>query len=51
LTGERAAEAQLLRLVLDDEQATVLAFGRQKQNLESIFLQIAEGGNANGNHA
>jgi len=51
VTDESTAEAQLLRLVLDDEQATVLAFGRQKQNLEAIFLQIVEGGNANGNHA
>ena len=51
VTDESTAEAQLLRLVLDDQQTTVLAFGRQKQNLEAIFLQIVEGGNANGNHA
>jgi len=51
VTDESAAEDQLLRLVLADEQTTVLAFGRQKQNLEAIFLQIVEGGNANGNHA
>ena len=49
VTDATAAEAQLLRLVLDDQQATVIEFGRTKQNLEAIFLQIVEGGNANGN--
>jgi ABC-2 type transport system ATP-binding protein len=48
VTDAAAAEAQLLRLVLDDQQATVIEFGRTKQNLEAIFLQIVEGGNANG---
>jgi hypothetical protein len=51
VTDERAAEDQLLRLVLDDQRTTVLAFGRQKQNLEAIFLQIAEGGRTHGNDA
>src|SRR5215213_337947 len=49
VTDAEAAEAQLLRLVLDDGQTTVLEFGRTKQNLEAIFLQIVEGGNAHGN--
>jgi ABC-2 type transport system ATP-binding protein len=50
VTDAAAAEAQLLRLILDDEQTTVLAFGRKQQNLEAIFLQIVEGGNAHGSH-
>ena len=49
VTDVAAAEAQLLRLVLGDEQTTVIEFGRTKQNLEAIFLQIVEGGNARGN--
>jgi ABC-2 type transport system ATP-binding protein len=44
VTDAGAAEAQLLRLALDDPQTTVLAFGRKQQNLESIFLQIVDGG-------
>jgi hypothetical protein len=28
----------------DDPQATVIEFGRTRQNLEAIFLQIVEGG-------
>lgn len=43
-----AAEASLLRLALEDAQTTVLAFGRRQQNLESVFLQIVEGGERNG---
>jgi hypothetical protein len=51
VTDVAAAEAQLLRLILDDEQTTVLAFGRKQQNLEAIFMQIVEGGNSHGNHS
>jgi ABC-2 type transport system ATP-binding protein len=51
VTDAEAAEAHLLRLVLDDAQTTVLEFGRTKQNLEAIFLQIVEGGTSNGNHS
>ena len=51
VTDAEAAEAQLLRLALDDEQTTVLEFGRQKQNLEAIFLQIVEGDTRHANHA
>lgn len=49
VTDTAAAEAQLLRLVLDDQQATVIEFGRTKQNLEAIFLQIVEGGSTRDN--
>jgi ABC-2 type transport system ATP-binding protein len=51
VTDERVAEAQLLRLILDDPQTTVIAFGRQKQNLEAIFMEIVEGGTTHGNHS
>jgi len=51
VTDAAAAEAQLLRLALDDPQTTVVAFGRTQQNLEAIFLQIIEGGTTHGNHS
>ncbi len=51
VTDEPAAEAQLLRLVLEDPQTTVIEFGRKQHNLESIFLQIVEGGSTNGKHS
>jgi hypothetical protein len=44
VTDAEVAEAQLLRLALDDPQTTVIEFGRTKHNLEAIFLQIVEGG-------
>ncbi len=49
MTDIAAAEAQLLRLILEDVQTTVIEFGRTKQNLEAIFLQIVEGGTTSGN--
>ena len=51
VTDERAAEAQLLRLILEDPQTTVIAFGRKQQNLEAIFMEIVEGGTNNGNYS
>jgi ABC-2 type transport system ATP-binding protein len=51
VTDAAAAEVQLLRLVLDDTQTTVIEFGRTKRNLEAIFLQIVEGGTTNGNYS
>ena len=44
ITDEQAAEAQLLRLALVDESATVTEFGRQRLNLEDVFLQLISGG-------
>jgi ABC-2 type transport system ATP-binding protein len=44
VTDEEAAKAQLLRLVLADEHATVTEFGRKKYELEEIFVSIVEGG-------
>jgi ABC-2 type transport system ATP-binding protein len=45
VTDEEAAKAQLLRLVLADEHATVTEFGRKKYELEEIFVSIVEGDN------
>jgi ABC-2 type transport system ATP-binding protein len=44
VTDETAAENQLLRMVLSDPGVRVAEFGRQKYNLEEIFLNIVEGG-------
>jgi ABC-2 type transport system ATP-binding protein len=44
VTDAEAAKAQLLRLVLADEHATVTEFGRKKYELEEIFINIVEGG-------
>jgi ABC-2 type transport system ATP-binding protein len=43
VTDEKAAEAQLQRLVLSDEHITVTEFGRKKHELEEVFLSIVEG--------
>ena len=51
VTDEEAAEAQLLRLILEDPRTTVIEFGRQKQNLEAIFMEIIEGGTTHGNNS
>jgi ABC-2 type transport system ATP-binding protein len=40
VTDERAAQAQLLRLVLADEQIEVSEFGREKVELESVFVEL-----------
>ena len=44
VTDEAAAESQLLRLVLADPAVSVAEFGRQKYDLEEVFLKIVEGG-------
>ncbi len=43
VTDDEAAKAQLLRLVLADEQLTVTKFGRKTYELEEIFMNIVEG--------
>jgi ABC-2 type transport system ATP-binding protein len=43
VTDEAAAEDQLLRLVLFDEELTVTNFGRKRYELEEIFLNTVEG--------
>mgnify|MGYP001044566906 FL=1 len=44
VTDQAAAEAQLLRLVLAEPAVQVVEFGRQKYDLEEVFLKIVEGG-------
>ena len=50
VSDEHQAERELLRLVLAHPQVVVTQFGRKRQNLEEIFLEIVEGGKSNGNH-
>jgi ABC-2 type transport system ATP-binding protein len=40
VTDERAAQAELLRLVLADEHVQVIEFGREKEELESVFVEL-----------
>lgn len=43
VADEAAAEAQLLRLILADEQCVVTEFGRRRYNLEEVFLGLVGG--------
>jgi ABC-2 type transport system ATP-binding protein len=45
VTDKEAAESELLRLVLADEQLMVIDWGRKKYELEEIFLSLVEGDN------
>jgi ABC-2 type transport system ATP-binding protein len=45
VTDETAAENNLLRMILSEPAASVVEFGRQKYNLEDVFLNIVEGAN------
>lgn len=45
VVGEAADAQGLRRLLLDDEQVTVLSFSRKQYELEEIFMQIVEGDN------
>jgi ABC-2 type transport system ATP-binding protein len=40
---EQAAQAQLLRLILESPELDVLEFGREKYELEKIFMQLVQG--------
>jgi len=43
-TEERVAEANILRVALDDPSVVITEFGRHKYNLEEVFVQLVEGG-------
>ena len=43
VTDENVAESRLLRLILEDEQLSVAAFGRKKYELEDVFMSLVEG--------
>ncbi len=49
VTDERAAQAELLRIVLADPQTTVTEFGRKRHNLEEIFMEIVSGDKSHDN--
>jgi ABC-2 type transport system ATP-binding protein len=44
VTDENAAESEMLRLILADDSVKVTEYGRQKYDLEDVFLNIVEGG-------
>jgi ABC-2 type transport system ATP-binding protein len=44
VTDEPAAEARLLRLLLEDEALVVTNFQRRRYELEDVFVDIVEGG-------
>lgn len=43
VSDEKAAEEQLLRLMLNNPKATVLEFNRKKYELEEIFIHLVRG--------
>ncbi|HET6444461.1 MAG TPA: ABC transporter ATP-binding protein [candidate division Zixibacteria bacterium] len=45
VTDEEAAKANLLRLVMADEQLVVISYGQRTYELEEVFLSIVEGDN------
>lgn len=45
VTDAEAAEKQLLRMVLANEQLTVQEFGRKQYDLEEVFVNLVEGEN------
>lgn len=45
VTDDEVAKAQLLRLMLADEQVMITSFGRKTYNLEEIFMNIVKGDN------
>jgi ABC-2 type transport system ATP-binding protein len=45
VTDAEAAEAQLARLIVCEEQVVLTEFGRKKHELEEVFMNIVEGSN------
>lgn len=43
VTDEQAAQSQLLRLILEGQEIGVLEYGREKYELEKIFMQLVQG--------
>lgn len=44
VTDDRAADEQLLRIILADDGVQVREFGRRRYQLEDVFLNLVEGG-------
>lgn len=49
VTDDAAAEAELLRLILAEKGARVLSYGREKLELEQVFIQMVNGDNYDDN--
>ncbi len=49
VTDDAVAEAELLRLILADKGARVLSYGREKLELEQVFIQMVNGDNYDDN--
>jgi ABC-2 type transport system ATP-binding protein len=45
VTDAEAAETQLARLIVCEEQVVLTEFGRKKHELEEVFMNIVEGSN------
>ena len=43
VSDEATAEAELAPLIVDGRDVTLIEYGRQKQDLEQVFMQIVEG--------
>jgi ABC-2 type transport system ATP-binding protein len=48
VSDDQAAEEKLLRLVLADERVRVVEYGREKVELEDVFIQLVKKGHRNG---
>lgn len=43
VNDEQAAQQQILRLILESPEVDVLEYGREKYELEKIFMQLVQG--------
>jgi ABC-2 type transport system ATP-binding protein len=43
VSDERAAQSQILRMILESPEVDVLDYGREKYELEKIFMQLVQG--------
>ena len=43
VTDEQAAQSQILRVILESPEVDVLEYGREKYELEKIFMQLVQG--------
>jgi ABC-2 type transport system ATP-binding protein len=48
VSDDQVAEKKLLRLVLADERVRVVEYGREKVELEDVFIQLVKKGHRNG---
>jgi hypothetical protein len=43
ISDDATAETELPRLIVDQRDLTLIEYGRQKQDLEQVFMNIVEG--------